>query len=238
MTTFFNLLISPILLQAPTTDPGGGTMMYVLLIIMGTGAFFLLKGVLSIRSVKEFLHSKKFAKITPIILIISFLPLFNLGVGVTTLATQIDRLRDIRTYTPLLGKSLGGIVDLADQNGLLPTFNRSPEATEMITFAAIVSLSSFIGFVLVIILNGIQLYGIFHIEKFKKNTMKYLFWTSSGIFVIISILEAIGINKVFDYISPYSNDTGILYVIPILTIAILGLIYKYFRVSLEATYIE
>lgn len=238
MNSIYYLKVAPMLLQAPVPS-STPYMMYIMLILLGTGIFFFVKKILSMNSVKKFLNSSKFAKTAPIILFLCFLPIFNLGTGVLNITMQLDSLRDIKTYTPFIGDDLRDIVNLADQTGLLPTFDRSPEIQELMNFASIVHLSSIIGLVLVIGLGAISMYGIFHRENVKISTMKHIFLGISAIILIISIMGAIGMNRIVQTINKY-EDSGsvILFFIPVLAIIVLGMIYKYYTKSLEIAYEE
>lgn len=243
MNSFFYLTVVPTLLQTPVPS-STPYMMYIMLILLGTGIFFLVKKILSMNSVKKFLNSSKFAKTVPVILFLFFLPLYNIGTESLDAAMRIDSWRDIKTYTPFIGDDLRDIVNLADQTGLLPTFDRSPEIQEIMSFASIVHLSSIIGFVLVIGLGAISMYGILNREKIKKQTLKHIYWGISTIFIITSILTSIQMLKFVHFLSQIiktneSNGYEIIFIIPsIIVIVVLGVIYKFYIKSLDIAFEE
>lgn len=243
MNSFFYLTVVPMLLQAPVQSSTPFTM-YIILTLLATGIFFLVRKLLSINSVKNFLNSSKFAKTVPVILFLFFLPLYNIGTESLDAAMRIDSWRDIKTYTPYIGDDLRDIVNLADQTGLLPTFDRSPEIQELMNFASIVHLSSIIGLVLVIGLGAISMYGIFNIEKIKKQTLKHIYWGISTIFIIITIFSSIQMQKFVHFLTQIiktneSNGYEIIFIIPsIIVIVVLGVIYKFYIKSLDIAYEE
>lgn len=209
----------------------------LLILAVAVGAYFLLKNRLLRTKPPYFVDNAKFAIATPIIQITCFLPLYNWGTGVLEGAMQIDRLRDLSTYTPYLSRDLRNIVDFASRNDLLPTFEQSSEMQELLLIAGIIDTFSTVGLLLVIGLAIAELYGVFHLGKFTQKRMKIFFCIISIIFICTAILALMGFLKLGAILAPWgNNDNNLIYIIPVIMTIILMIIYVFFTRSLEMLY--
>ncbi|RGM91199.1 hypothetical protein DXB82_00140 [Phocaeicola vulgatus] len=246
MVSLFISIVSIVFLQAQSTGTFSLLLSIIGLVIMCgiiyaifyIPYFFLKKQLLKTNS-KEFVRSMKYAIIVPIIQAICLLPMYYVGTEMIKGAMSMDRLRDISTYTPYLG-DLGTIAEIANQNGLLPQIERSQEMQELIDIANTTNDFTNIGIFITIILIVLELYGIFHLEKFTKGKMQIMCGIVSIILVIGCFLSCISLNKLSSVLSSVFSDGNIsssgFYIIPIIALLIVSLLYRLYSKSLDIAF--
>ena len=113
------------------------------------------------------------------------------------MVTFVDSLRMPSTYTPFLG-DFGKIIDFIDENGWLPEIGRSQEISDAFMLISVNNTIIFLGFLIIIVLNGISIYRMFHLGQYSIQNMFRLNFLASIILIITSIIFTLNAVEIYD----------------------------------------
>lgn len=202
---------------------------------IGIVAYLILRKQMLEKHPKDFVDGIKFLLIVPIIQLLLLFFIYSAGNGCINVAGRIDNLHNVSTYTPYLG-DLGEIVDFANQNGALPEIERSTSVISLIDSANTINLISIVSCILTIILIFIELYGIYRIGKLTKRQMRISNIAIALIFLVFSIFLGRFLDMyvyLLSKIYPIPDRIPIIVIIPIITILIVSLAYRFYSKALD-----
>ena len=201
-----------------------------ILIIIGIAAYFFMK--------RQLLVNNSYTLIVPIIQIIASFFLYEESSNALTSANKIDNLHNVSNYTPYLG-DLGKGLDIANQLGALPEIERSESTFEYINAAGMANNVVSIGTILIIAFALTELYGVFRLGKLTKKQMLMFYGGASISFIVCSIYLGIYMEKfmvVLSSIFSDSNEYPFSFIFPIVTLILVGILYKIYSKALEKLY--
>lgn len=202
---------------------------------IGIVAYLILRKQILEKHPKDFVDGIKFLLIVPIIQLLLLFFIYSAGNGCINVAGRIDNLHNVSTYTPYLG-DLGEIVDFANQNGALPEIERSTSVISLIDSANTINLISIVSCILTIILIFIELYGVYRIGKLTKRQMRISNIAIALIFLVFSIFLGRFLDMYVNLLSkiyPIPDRIPIIVIIPIITILIVSLAYRFYSKALD-----
>lgn len=157
--------------------------------------------------------------------------IYGKGEDVIKSANLIDRLHNVSTYTPHLG-SLGEIVNLANQYGLLPDVERSQSTIDFINLAGITNNITNWGLLIVIVLVLLELYGALYFDKFTEKQMQMFF---GGVFVVYlasTVSVVLCFEKLMEMMS-VEPSVNIMFKTPIIHTVIIAVSYRYYQKAIS-----
>lgn len=153
--------------------------------------------------------------------------IYGKGEEVIKSANLIDRLHNVSTYTPHLG-SLGEIVDLANQYGLLPDIERSTSTIDFINLAGITNNITNWGLLIVIVLVLLELYGALYFHKFTEKQMKMFFCGVFVVYLASTVSVVLCFEKLMEIMS-IEPSIKIVFITPIIHTIIIAVSYIYYQ---------
>lgn len=209
-----------------------------ILIIIGIAAYFFMKRQLLVDNSIKYTKEIRYTLIVPIIQIIASFFLYEESSNALTSANKIDNLHNVSNYTPYLG-DLGKGLDIANQLGALPEIERSESTFEYINAAGMANNIVSIGTILIIAFALTELYGVFRLGKLTKKQMLMFYGGASISFIVCSIYLGIYMEKfmvVLSSIFSDSNEYPFSFIFPIVTLILVGILYKIYSKALEKLY--
>lgn len=205
---------------------------------ISVAAYFLLRNQLLKIYSKDTTEKIKWLLIIPIIQACLSVFSYFMGDACINIASKINRLHDISTYTPYLGW-LGKLIDFANQNGAFPEIKRSILVVNFIDLANITDQVAEIGSIITIILILLELYGTYNLGKLTIKQMKVCHIVIALIFLIISIFFGRFIDIYAELLSKiFSRPDRIpsIIEIPTITFIILCIAYSFYSQSLKVLF--
>lgn len=205
---------------------------------ISVAAYFLLRNQLLKIYSKEITEKIKWLLIIPIIQACLSVLSYSIGNECFDIASKINSLHNVSTYTPYLGE-LGKLIDFANQNGAFPEIKRSILVVNVINLANITKQVAEIGSIITIILILLELYGTYNLGKLTIKQMKACHIVITLIFLTISIFFGRFMDVFLDLCSKvFSEQDNIPYIItiPIIIFLILCISYNFYSRSLKVLF--
>jgi hypothetical protein len=209
-----------------------------IIIIAGIASYIFMNKQLLANNTLEHVKEIKNTLVIPILQIIAAYFLYEGGAEAIKSASKIDRLHNISTYTPYLG-DLGKGLDIANQMGVISDVERSQSTLEFINAAGMANNIVSIGMVIIVALALAELYGVFRFGKFTKKQMLMFYGGISVTLLVCSIFFGIYIEKYVTVLSSIFSGVDeypIAILLGIITLLIVGLLYKLYSKALERLY--